>query len=60
MGALDMLFSHLLNEADLGCPYFDFGTSAEDDSNEIVSPLMFQKQGFGGRAVCYDRYEYDL
>lgn len=59
-GALDLLFDYLLNEVDLKCPYFDFGTSAEADSNEIVSSLIFQKQGFGGRAVCYDRYEYEL
>ena len=59
-GALDLLFHYLLNEAGFECPYFDFGTSAEADSNEVLSSLIFQKQGFGGRAVCYDRYEYEL
>jgi len=59
-GALDLLFDYLLNKAGLEYPYFDFGTSAEKDSNEVLSSLIFQKQGFGGRAVCYDRYEYDL
>lgn len=59
-GALDLLFDYLLNKADFNCPYFDFGTSAEADSNEIISSLIFQKLGFGGRAVCYDRYEYEL
>ena len=59
-GALDLLFLYLLDEAGFECPYFDFGTSAEVDSNEVLSSLIFQKQGFGGRAVCYDRYEYEL
>ena len=60
LGALDLLFDHLLNEVDFQRPYFDFGTSAKADSNEVNSSLIFQKQGFGGRSVCYDWYEYDL
>ena len=60
LGALDLLFYHLLNEESFSCPYFDFGTSARENSNEVNSSLFFQKQGFGGRSVCYDWYEYDL
>ncbi len=60
LGALDLLFDHLLNGMDFHRPYFDFGTSASVDSNEVVSPLIFQKQGFGGRSVCYDWYEYEV
>ena len=60
LGALDLLFDYLLNEMDFHRPYFDFGTSARDNSNEVLSSLIFQKQGFGGRSVCYDWYEYDL
>jgi hypothetical protein len=59
-GALDLLFDHLLNEVDFHRPYFDFGTSALGDTNEVNASLIFQKQGFGGRSVCYDWYEYDL
>lgn len=59
-GALDLLFDHLINEVDFHRPYFDFGTSAIGDTNEINTSLIFQKQGFGGRGVCYDWYEYDL
>lgn len=58
-GALDKLFSELLS-ADWGRRYFDFGTSACPDSCEVVPSLLFQKLGFGGRAVCYDRYVYPL
>ena len=60
LGALDLLFDYLLNEMDFHRPYFDFGTSARENSNEVLSSLIFQKQGFGGRSVCYDWYEYDL
>lgn len=60
LGALDLLFDHLLNKMDFLRPYFDFGTSARNGSNEVNPSLIFQKQGFGGRSVCYDWYEYDL
>lgn len=59
-GALDLLFDHLINKLDFRRPYFDFGTSALGDSNEVNPALIFQKQGFGGRSVCYDWYEYEL
>jgi len=60
VGALDVLFDRLINHAGFAQPYFDFGTSAQEDSNEVNSALIFQKHGFGGRCVCYDRYEYAL
>lgn len=60
VGALDMLFQHLLFEAGFPQAYFDFGTSAQADSNEVNASLIFQKHGFGGRTVCYDWYEWEL
>ena len=60
VGVLDLLFHHLLNEAPFTQPYFDFGTSAQGSTNEVNAPLIFQKQGFGARAVCYDIYEWML
>ena len=59
-GALDLLFDHLLHSETFVQPYFDFGTSAIGNTNEVNASLIFQKQGFGGRSVCYDWYEYDL
>jgi len=59
MGALDLLFHHLINETNWSQPYFDFGTSARAEGNELNEPLIFQKHGFGGRTVCYDWYEYE-
>ena len=60
VGALDLLFHHLLNEVPFTQPYFDFGTSAQGSTNEVNAQLIFQKQGFGARAVCYDIYEWTL
>jgi hypothetical protein len=60
MGALDLLFHHLLTESVLPQRYFDFGTSAIGDSCEVNPALIFQKQGFGGRTICYDIYEWEL
>ena len=55
-GALDLLFQHLLS-LDWGeAEYFDFGRSSVGDGGTLNSSLLFQKEGFGGRAVCYDSY----
>lgn len=59
-GALDLLFRHLLNERYKTMEYIDFGTSNEQGGNVLNEGLIFQKEGFGGRAVCYDTYEVRL
>ena len=60
-GALDLLFDTLLNKFESeGMRYFDFGTSNRTDNDELNESLIFQKEGFGGRAVCYDTYEWDV
>ena len=60
LGALDLLFRHLINERYKSMPYVDFGVSTEDGGNYLNEGLIFQKEGFGGRAVCYDAYEVRL
>jgi hypothetical protein len=60
LGALDLLFSHLLANPPQTQSYFDFGTSALEQSTALRLPLIFQKEGFGGRAVCYDTYEWEI
>ena len=59
-GALDLLFRHLINERYKQFDYLDFGTSNEDDGRYLNEGLIHQKEGFGGRAVCYDTYEVSL
>jgi len=59
-GAVDLLFRHLINERYKQMEYMDMGTSNENDGRFLNEGLIFQKEGFGGRAVCYDTYEVDL
>lgn len=60
-GALDFLFSNLLDRYEAeGRKYFDFGTSNKVDNDDLNESLIFQKEGFGARAVCYDTYEWTL
>ncbi len=59
-GALDLLFDELINRVYPQVPYFDFGKSSNADGSDLNEPLIFQKEGFGGRGVCYDWYAYTL
>lgn len=60
-GALDFLFSHLLDRYEAeGRQFFDFGTSNKVENDDLNEPLIFQKEGFGARGLCYDIYEWTL
>lgn len=59
-GALDLLFDYLINQKKWNAPYFDFGKSTEDRGNYLNTNLIHQKEGFGGRGVSYDTYEWTL
>ena len=59
-GALDLLFRYLVNERYSQMEFIDFGTSNELGGYVLNEGLIFQKEGFGGRAVCYDTYEVRL
>lgn len=60
LGALDLLFRHLINERFRQMSYLDFGISTEHGGTYLNEGLIFQKEGFGARAVCYDSYELEL
>ncbi len=60
MGAIDTIFHHIIHEDFAHVPYFDFGKSTEGHGETLNEGLIFQKEGFGGRGVCYDWYEWDL
>ena len=57
---MDAIFDYLLNVCTWPCRYFDFGTSNEDAGHTLVEPLIYQKEGFGARAICYDTYRWTL
>ncbi len=65
-GALDLLFDHIINNVYSDrdkyphIRYLDFGKSTEAGGHRLNHGLIFQKEGFGGRGVCYDTYKYDL
>jgi len=59
-GALDLLFQHLLDQYEGKVRYFDFGKSSDGDGHDLNEPLIFQKEGFGGRGICYDWWEWKL
>ena len=58
--AIDAIFRKLLKEEYRDCQFFDFGTSNEDGGKELNTSLIYQKEGFGGRGVVYDTYEWEL
>lgn len=60
LGVLDLLFDYLINQEYTNYPYFDFGQSTEEMGYVLNESLIFQKEGFGGRGICYDIYEYEL
>jgi len=60
LGAIDIIIEYLLNEVYKDYLYFDFGKSSDGDGHTLNRNLIFQKEGFGGRGVCYDWYEYTL
>jgi hypothetical protein len=60
LGALDSLFDYLINEQYKDYEYFDFGQSTEQMGNYLNENLLFQKEGFGGRGVCYNIYQVEL
>ncbi len=68
-GALDLLFTELINntngvlsigQANAMPLMLDFGKSTEDGGHYLNTQLIHQKEGFGGRAVCYDTYTWTL
>lgn len=60
MGAIDLIMHHLLHEMTHSQVFFDFGKSTEEHGDKLNENLIYQKEGFGGRGVCYDTYEYSL
>jgi hypothetical protein len=57
---IDAIFRTILMQDYRHCTYFDFGTSNEQRGRVLNEGLIYQKEGFGGRGVCYDWYEWEL
>lgn len=57
---IDAIYDKILNHDFADGLYFDFGKSTEDCGHVLNESLIYQKEGFGGRGVCYDWYEWTL
>lgn len=61
LGAMDLLYDQIIHTDYAGYQYFDFGRSTEQpDGSGLNEQLVFQKEGFGARGLCYDVYEWTL
>ena len=60
VGAVDAIYERAMYEDFPDYPYLDFGRSTEGDGSVLNDGLVAQKEGFGGRAICYDTYEWTL
>lgn len=57
---LDLLFQQVIAQALKTHAFFDFGISTEKHGTYLNDQLIYQKEGFGGRGICYDWYEWTL
>lgn len=60
IGALDYVLESILKNNFSDRQYFSFGISSDKDGLHLNEGLIFQKEGFGGRAVTHDFYEIEL
>lgn len=58
--AIDAIFRHILSQPHKPYRYLDFGTSNENEGKLLNTSLIYQKEGFGGRGIAYDTYEWDI
>ncbi|MEO8773769.1 MAG: GNAT family N-acetyltransferase [Gelidibacter sp.] len=59
LGSLDFLHDYLINSVYRDKPYFDFGTSNQNNGKNINEGLQFWKEGFGARTLTQDFYKID-
>lgn len=59
-GALDLLVDYLIRTYSATHTYLDFGISTEGDGTYLNEGLIYQKEGFGGRGMCYDVYSVEI
>lgn len=60
LGALDAIFHQIITRDYTDRRWLDFGKSTEDHGRKLNESLIYQKEGFGGRGVCYDTYEWEV
>lgn len=58
--AVDALYRRIIREDYADHPYIDFGKSTVDDGTQLNESLIYQKEGFGARGICYDGYIWNV
>lgn len=59
-GALECIFSELLEKQYANFRYFDWGISTEQAGQYLNPGLVQNKESYGARGVVYDSYELDV
>lgn len=59
-GAMEAIYEQVMFHDYAHCRYLDFGTSNENGGLVLNEGLIAHKEGYGGRTVCYDTYEWTL
>jgi len=60
IGALDYLLAYVIDYEYVSRPYFDLGSSNEDEGRVLNQGLIEYKEGFGARAVVHEFFELPL
>lgn len=59
-GAMEAIYDQVMYHDYADMPYLDFGSSTEEHGSVINAGLIAHKEGYGGRGVCYDTYEWTV
>lgn len=60
LGAMEIIYNKIMHEDYPNYAYLDLGSSTEQECSVINEGLISFKEGYGGRAVVYDTYEWTL
>lgn len=60
LGALPAIIHEIIARYSDTHEYLDWGTSCEQQGRYLNESLILHKQGYGGRAITYDTYEWDI
>lgn len=60
LGAMEAIYDRVMYHDYPDYQYLDFGSSTENDCSVINDGLIAHKEGYGGRGVVYDTYEWKL
>ncbi len=59
-GAMEAIYEQIMYHDYSDMVYLDFGSSTEEEGSVVNTGLIAHKEGYGGRGVVYDTYEWDL